>query len=180
MSKLCLLISSQRYKRIKAIISVLSLSLIFFSCKKEDSILYTRVGVTKLTILNFPSKNSSGNDWDGLTNGYYPDIYFDITKSGTNTSLYTLATSNRYENVTAGDLPISWSSTSGAPFFIMSDLSQAIDVDMYDFDSLSSNDYIGTTTFKFFNYTSGSNRYPASITITANGISVKLDLVWLQ
>jgi hypothetical protein len=159
----------------------LSLSLILFSCKKEDdSIRYTKVSITKLTILNFPANNSSGDDWDGFTNGYYPDILFKITKSGTATSLYTLADASRYENVTAGDLPVSWSSGSGAPFFVLSDLSQAIDVDLYDFDSVSSNDYIGTATFNFLNYTSGSNKYPGSITISANGTSVKLDLIWLQ
>lgn len=156
------------------------LALILFSCKKDSSstVSYSKVSITKLTILASPPKNSSGGDWDNALAGYYPDVYFKITKAQTTETLFSLAVSSRHENLTQADLPIAWAAQSGAPFFTLSTLSQAIDVDLYDYDSLSTDEYMGSATFNFLAYTTGSNRYPSSVTVTSNGISIKLDLTW--
>ncbi len=153
------------------------------SCSKKDSIpekVYTKVSVTKLTINSFPAGDASGYNWDNLLNGTYPDVYFKITNSGTSTALFSLATSNRIENLKVADLPQSWSNTSGAPFFVLSNLAQAVDVDLYDYDYATTDQYMGTATFDFTNYTTGSTKYPSTVTITSGSTSIKLDLIWLE
>lgn len=159
-----------------------AISLLLISCKKDSpsTVSYSKVSITKLTVLAYPDKKPSGADWDNALAGYYPDVYFDITKSGTTETLYSLDVANRKENMTQADLPVSWSTSSGSAFFTLTNLSQAVDVDLYDFDSLSADEYMGTATFNFQNYTSGSNRYPSTITATSNGVSIKLNLTWIQ
>ncbi|MFN4892342.1 MAG: hypothetical protein ACK5G0_01090 [Bacteroidota bacterium] len=156
--------------------------LFFYSCKKDSPapVSYTKVSVTKLTILASPATNNSGGDWDNALAGYYPDVYFKITNTGTTTALYSLPVANRQENMKQSDLPVSWAASSGAPFFVLSNLSQVVDVDLYDYESIGSDEYMGSATFNFSSYTSGSNSYPPSITVTTNRMSIKLDLIWLQ
>jgi hypothetical protein len=136
--------------------------LFFYSCKKDSPapVSYTKVSVTKLTILASPATNNSGGDWDN--------------------ALYSLPVANRQENMKQSDLPVSWAASSGAPFFVLSNLSQVVDVDLYDYESIGSDEYMGSATFNFSSYTSGSNSYPPAITVTTNRMSIKLDLIWLQ
>lgn len=166
----------------KILFAALTIMLIS-SCSKKDetpSVVYTKVSVTKMTITSFPAGDASGYNWDNSLNGTYPDVYFKITNSGTTNSLFSLATSNRYENLQVANLPVFWSNNSGAPFFVLSDLTQAVDVDLYDYDYLTTDQYMGSTTFNFMNYTTGSNKYPTSVTTNNGSVSVKLDLIWLQ
>jgi hypothetical protein len=167
----------------KRIIFSLAISLLFFSCKKDSTpnVTYSKVSITKLTVLGFPPSDANGLLWDNALNGNYPDIYFDITNSGSTTSLLSSSTvSLRYENVTQADLPKAWGGSGGAAFFELSNLSQAVDVDLYDYDYLTQDQYMGTCTFNFSSYTTGSNRYPSQATVTSGGLSIKLDLVWKQ
>jgi PKD repeat protein len=148
------------------------------------AIVYTKVSVTQLTIIDFPETKSDGSNWDGSLQGTFPDVYFQITKSGTTTSLYNLPVANRIENLRKVDLPKSWSKTDGTPFFILNDLTQAIDVDLYNYNSTSTDDYMGSTSFNFTNYTTGSNKYPTTVTTTKNlspnrNVTIKLDLIWI-
>lgn len=152
-------------------------------CSKKETtpdVVYSKVSVTKMTIINYPIGDANGLSWDAAINGTYPDVYFKITNSGTTTALFSLSTSNRAENLKISDLPYGWVGTSGAPFFVLSDLTQAVDVDLYDYDSVGSDQYMGSSTFNFNNYTTGSNKYPTSITVTNGSVSIKLDLIWLQ
>ena len=148
------------------------------------AIVYTKVSVTKTTIIDFPETKSDGSNWDGSLQGTFPDVYFKITNSGTTTELYSLPTANRIENLRKVDLPKSWSKTDGTPFFILNDLTQAIDVDLYNYNSTSADDYMGSTSFNFTNYTTGSNKYPTTVTTTKNlspnrNVTIKLDLIWI-
>jgi hypothetical protein len=158
--------------------------MVISSCSKKDestpAVVYTKVSVTKMTINNFPAGDASGYNWDNSLNGTYPDVYFKITNSGTTTALFSLATSSRIENLQVANLPKSWANTSGAPFFVLSDLTQAVDVDLYDYDYATTDQYMGSTTFNFSNYTTGSTKYPTTVTTTNGSVSVTLDLIWLQ
>lgn len=161
-----------------------ALTIMFISsCSKTDSTpekVYTKVSVSKLTILNYPATKTTGADWDGSLQGTYPDVYFKLTKNGTSNSLYSLATSSRAENLRTIDLPYSWANSSGAPFYVLNDLTQILDVDLYDYESVSSDEYMGTATFNFSNYTTGSTKYPSTLTMTTGSTSIKLDLIWLE
>ena len=138
---------------------------------------YTKVGITQLVILNYPATKPDGSNWDPAINGTFPDVYFDITVSGTSTSLFLLAAANRAENLRTADLPYGWG-TIGTVFYLHNNLSQPIDVDLYDYDSLSSNEYMGTSSFNFSNYTTVTNPYPTTVTITNGQTSIRLSLAW--
>lgn len=169
--------------KLKKIATAMLLAMpIFLGCKKEDdpAIVYSKVSITRLTILNFPVSNTTGGDWDSFITGTYPDVYFKITKSGTNTSLFDLNVSSRAEDLQLSNLPYSWFGTGGTSFFALTDLSQQIDVDLFDFDSTSGDEYMGTATFNFSNYTTGGSAYPQSITINNGFVSIKLDVTWQQ
>jgi hypothetical protein len=160
--------------------SVLVSALMGCSKDTELSKSYTRVGISKLTIVNYPQVNDNGDDWDSSLSGVYPDVYFRLTKSGTVDALYTLATSSRLENLRVVDLPRSWADPNGGTFYVLGDLNQAVDVNLYDYDSINSDEYIGTVTVDFGDYTSGSSKYPSTITKTSGSVSVKLEVVWLE
>lgn len=140
---------------------------------------YTRVGISSLSILNYPSVASTGANWDPAINGTFPDVYFVFTPTGTTTNLYALPVSSRAENLRIADLPHTWTSTPlGTSFYLHNDLNQIIDVDLYDYDSVSSNEYMGTATFNFRNYVTVNNPYPSSVTITNGQVSIRLGLIW--
>ena len=63
-------------------------------------------------------------------------------------------------------------------FYQHNTLSQAIDIDLYDYDSVGSNEYMGTSSFNFSNYTTVTNPYPTTITTTSGSTSIKLTLIW--
>lgn len=164
-------------------ILIVTLATLFNSCSKDggtSSKVYSRVGISRLTILSYPQTLPYGDDWDDALTGVYPDIYFRITKSGTIAALYALPTSSRKENLRVVDLPFSWSQNSGGTFFTHNDLNQAIDIDLYDYDSTTSDEYIGTVTVDFNDYITGSSKYPGTITKTLGSVSVKLELAWLE
>lgn len=152
---------------------------IMTGCKKNDPapppITYSKVAITKVTLLGI-SNGNNGVNWDNPLAGNYPDVYFEITQAGTNNIIYALPTGQRAENIQNSDLPKSWAFSS--PYLVITNLTSSIDVDLWDFDSLSANEYMGTTEFNFANYTTGTNKYPPSATVTSGSYIVKLDFNW--
>lgn len=148
------------------------------SCKKkDDGISYSKVSITKFTILNFPATQIAGGSWDDALSGTYPDVYFTIRKSGLNDYLYSLDKNSRIINLQASGLPAYWSN-NGSAFFTLGSIYQKIDLDLWDYDGLSSDEYIGYVTVDFTDYTSGGNKYPSTIIKTNGFVSIKLDLIW--
>lgn len=139
---------------------------------------YTSVGISSLTILNYPATKTDGSNWDPSVNGTFPDVYFNLTVSGTVNSLYSLPVANRYEDLRVSDLPKAWSNTTGTVFYSHANLNQIMDVDLYDYDSLTPSEYMGTATFDFRNYMTVTNPYPTTVTMTKGSTTVKLGLVW--
>jgi hypothetical protein len=172
----------------KKAISILSVIIVLVclntSCSKSDSsspvVSYSKVSISGLTILNYPATKSDGTNWDSGLNGTFPDVYFKVTKSTTTDELFSLAVGSRFENLRVTDLPKGWANSTGAPFLVLSDLSQNIDIDLYDYESVGTDEYIGTSTFVISDYISGNNKYPSSITATNGSISIKLDLIWIK
>lgn len=187
--------NNQKQSKMKNTISIFSILAIFLflntSCSKSDSssnptnntpaVTYSKVSITNLTILNYPATKTDGGNWDSGLSGTFPDVYFKITKSDDLTSeLYSLPIDNRFENLRVIDLPKGWVGANGAPFLVLSDLLQNIDIDLYDYESIGTDEYIGSSTFVINDYTSGNNKYPSVITATNGSISIKLDLIWIK
>jgi len=149
------------------------------SCKKSDpGPTYSRVAINRVTIQNFPGDNA-GSTWDNALNGYDPDVYFQITNSGTSNVLYTIGSGNRVENLTSSDIPYGWFNSNGSAIYTCNNLNQAIDIDLWDYDYATSDEYMGSATCLFSNYTSGSNKYPSTVNVTNGSVSIQLELAWM-
>lgn len=146
---------------------------------------YTKVGIEVLQIDKYPATKSDGSDWDGSLQGTYPDVYFEIVKSSDYSMIYSLATTSKKENLRTVDLPSSWKSTvAGSPFC---DLITGVDfdVDLYDYESVSTDEYIGTAQFNWSNISTISNPYPSTIQSSTFGgvaskVGVTLKLIWKE
>ena len=130
----------------------------------------TKVKITKVTVTDLPFLTSGGASWD-FSGG--PDVFFNITNQLNNILLN--GTTSRISDVTSAMLPLSWTLTSA---YEITDFGAARYIDLWDFDSPDADDYIGYVGFLMSNYTSAANPYPATVTQTQNGITVKLDLIW--
>lgn len=139
---------------------------------------YTRVGITEVAILDYPPTKTNGDNWDSAASGTFPDVYFEITPNAQTTLLYTLPVASRFENLRNSDLPRGWSNTNGSALYTHNSLSQPIDIDLYDYESVGTDEYMGTATFDFRNYISASNPYPSTVTVTNGRISIRLKLAW--
>jgi PKD repeat protein len=139
---------------------------------------FTKVGISALTILAYPATKTNSDNWDSAASGTFPDVYFAGTVSGTTTVLYSLPVASRLENLRVSDLPKGWSSTTGGSFYTHTNLDQKIDFDLYDFESVGTDEYIGTATFNFREYVTVNNPYPTTATITNGTVTIKLTLIW--
>lgn len=148
----------------------------FSSCKKEVMIPKS-VNIKSVTVLNFPESNSSGNPWDGSLQGSYPDVYFQIRDINSNI-IYTHPSSLRKENIRKSDLPFTWNSTTN--FVSFSNLDQGISIVLYDFESLTSDDFMGgvktNTTFRSL---VADGDLPKEMSLSFGEYSFRLGLEWV-
>jgi PKD repeat protein len=130
---------------------------------------YTKAFIKKVSVSAIPFINpSTGTGWDSSTG---PDVYFKITNSSG--YVYYDGSGSIVWDVTQGMLPISW--TFASPYYQVPDFNANFYIDLYDYDFPSSDDYIGWCGgFLMSSYSS----YPATVSKTANGITVTLDIQW--
>jgi PKD repeat protein len=130
---------------------------------------YTKVLIKKVTVSVMPFIDpGSGGGWDV---GSGPDVYFNIVNSSNN--IYYNGASYVVLDVTQSMLPISLPIAS--PYFQVPDINSAIFIDLWDYDTASSDDYIGWCGgFLMSSYTN----YPTTVSKTANGITVTLYILW--
>jgi PKD repeat protein len=154
---------------------------------KNISILkpYTKVGIEVLTINKYPATKVDGTDWDGSFSGTYPDVYFEIVNSTDQSSIYSLATTSRIENLRTVDLPKGWSSTVSGTAFCDLLKNVDFDVDLYDFESLGTDEYIGTAEFQWSKISTTSTPYPSTVESSVyNGstskVGITLKLIWKE
>ncbi len=141
---------------------------------------YSKMSITKVTLLSYPPSTPNGSTWDTPSFGTFPDIFFQLTIENTATSLYTMSVNGRFDNVSNAMLPANWTATPpGAPIYTATNLTQGIDVDLYDYDSnMAINDFMGTCNFKPSTFTTGANAYPATITLVNGSLSFRLEVTW--
>lgn len=133
---------------------------------------YTRCIITSVTITAFPATTSTGAGWDNTS---APDLFFNVIDSVSTIKYNNSA--NVKTDVLQPQLPVTWSLT---PTYGLSGTSiyAARYIDLWDYDAVVSNDYIGNVGFRLSNYISLPNPYPSSITISQNGITATLQLTW--
>lgn len=146
---------------------------------------YTGVSITKIVVKEVCPKNLSftTDDWDAKTptaDYGYPDVFPRVTWNGTTTALWS--SSNYVLNASPAKMPISFTPTS----LILSDLSRAVDIDLYDYESSTIlPEYMESCTFKPTDYNKGADAYPTTVRlIKENGAGlnqkyeIELTLSW--
>jgi len=130
----------------------------------------TQAYIKKITISAMPFIDpNNGSGWD-YSNG--PDVYFDI-EDYPGTVYHSYNTSEIIYDVTQSSLPIYWN--FAAPYFHVPDINSALYIGLADYDYPDSDDFIGWSQgFTLSSYTT----YPPTITITANNITITLDIQW--
>jgi len=134
------------------------------------------VSIMDISILNFPETDDLGNNWDNSFSGSYPDVYFKITDA--TSSLFTLNTTDRFENLRKFDLPKTFVAPTNG-FYTFTDLNSNFGISLYDYESIGSDQFMGgvlrNSTFKKL-YEDGN--LPSSITLTYGSYSFEVSLKW--
>lgn len=128
-----------------------------------------KVFLQTVTIDAFPPLNATGGDWDFNS---YPDVYFTISDSVTNI-MYSPTT--YFENLNPANLPVQWPPFS--PEFQFTNWNKKYYIDLWDYDTFSSSDYMGfTNEFKINQLVT----YPSTLQLqnTSGTIKVRLTLRW--
>jgi PKD repeat protein len=131
----------------------------------------TKVKIMNVTVTGMPFTSSNGSGWDPVDG---PDVYYKITDFA-NTVLFNSTSSSRKNNITINSLPISWQLTTP---FETTNLTDFRFIELWDYDTLDPDDYIGYAGFDFSSYKSSANPYPSTISSTNAGITITLDLIW--
>lgn len=160
-------------------IAILSIAIMVFGCSKDDEptapaeVVKTKVKITGYKVENFPFVTSGGLGWDGI--GGLPDVFVGLF-NGT-TLVYV---SNTVNNVPQSGLPLSESFVP--PYYLVPSFSNTINVVVMDNDQndtpSNADDEIGYVPFIMSDYTTGTNKYPQTVTKTANGVTATLLLTW--
>lgn len=158
---------------------MLGMAMVVFGCSKDDTpstpaeVVKTKVKVTGYRIDNFSFVAPDTFGWDGI-NGL-PDVYSGFFNGNT----LMIQQSNIINNCTSSMLPITVNFNSA---YQVPNFSNTINIVVMDSDNStlwsSTDDEIGYVPYIMSDYTSGANKYPPSVTKTANGVTVKLFLTW--
>ena len=126
----------------------------------------TKCYLKKVTITAMPFTDGSGAGWD-IYNG--PDVFIEITNA--NNVVYQTGTT--VSNVTSSMLPLTWNWSTPWQF---PSLTTNYYVDLTDYDTPDPNDYIGWCgPFKMSDY---MTTFPTTMTKTANGITITIEVQW--
>ena len=129
---------------------------------------YTKVTITKITLYSMPANKSNGTTWDPFDG---PDVYLTITDS---LDIVKWDGSGAIaNNLTSSMFPVAYSCNYWTTNFYATRY-----IDLWDYDTFGSNEYINWVSFIPSKYISLPNPYPANVTLTENQITIKLDLLW--
>ncbi|MCB0606317.1 MAG: hypothetical protein KDD12_01295 [Lewinella sp.] len=96
-----------------------------------------RVIISNIQLLKFPELKTDGRRWDNYWGGYLPDVYF-VIKNVTAKKIMYSNPSRRIENLKLHG------TAEFSPGFVINDLTQTYAICLYDYDSITENDLIGS------------------------------------
>ncbi|MBW1655513.1 PKD domain-containing protein [Flavobacterium quisquiliarum] len=133
----------------------------------------TTVKITKVTVAEMPFSDENGNKWDSF------NVQFSIVDEET----YKDQTSSSvFKNISKTQLPLSWTLSSPK---VITDLSKEYEFSISRIEGLFGYRIGGHMFAKMIDYTTGTNKYPNTITLEYNDPSVPnqkvtfiLDINW--
>jgi hypothetical protein len=157
-------------------IAILSVAIMVFGCSKDDDssstpveVVKTKVKLTRIEVPSYPSKA-----WDI---GSLPD-FFALILNENNQLISTSTTDWNINPSTSYPFFVSYNN----PLQITNLSSGVLKIGFFDNDSddplAGDDDFIGTVVFNISDYTSGTDKYPTTITKTQNSVTCKLFLTW--
>ncbi len=152
----------------KLIYSFLFAVVLMSSCQKKDDATpdATNVTITSVKVITMPLTDN-GSAWDA-TDGSGADVYFKIE----NASTVFYSHPQYVQNVTSALLPFIQTITNG---YKLPSLNQSYNIGLYDYDSLSSDDFISSISFLPSDY---KKDRPASKTFTNGLVQVEVSFSW--
>jgi hypothetical protein len=96
-----------------------------------------------------------------------------ISKSNIFDNIVKLSITDCYNNLTLSLLPVAFNCN-----YLHTNLFSTRFIDLWDYETFGSNEYINYVSFIASNFISLPTPYPANVTLTQNQITVKLDLLW--
>jgi hypothetical protein len=136
------------------------------------------VSITSLKIKNFPETDENGENWDGSFQGSFPDVYFALL-NGSDQIIYTLPTDQRLENLRKADLPVTFNNNTTNGFYTFDNIDQGFSILLYDYESLSSDQYMGgVKTTTTFSSRIGSGNLPNIINLSYGQYDFEVGLKW--
>ncbi|HNB13592.1 MAG TPA: hypothetical protein PKY09_11880 [Bacteroidia bacterium] len=136
---------------------------------------YSKAVITKIAINKIPSIKSTGEPWDNPFGNNLPDIYYIITdKNGQ--ILRSLNPMERKEDVNPQNLPVYFSLTGKG--FVLDDLKETIFIFLYDYDSVTDPDKVGSVGFKLSDYMFGKDAYKEQITKANGNTEISISVKW--
>ena len=189
-------------KLIKLSLAVILAAILFTACSNEDNPLGPNdpgngggdpvvintpqyLKLTKIILTRFPLNKANGDKWDyhvfSNSPTRRPDIYVELSKAGSGTSVYKSDTredalfESLYDNFVFTD-PAS-SNGGSLPHDIP--MNQTYDIDVMDDDGLSANDWMGSVTIDPPAYYNNDNATHLYKTLTSGEITIKIEGRWI-
>jgi len=141
------------------------------SASKQLTITPGKVFVEKITIDQIPFTDVSGTGWDY---GDGPDLYPNFVDN--NNILVSFRTSYA-NNITTSSLPLAWTMN---PKYEITDWTKAFFVDLWDYDPLNDDDYIGYLYGFKINDVISQSSYTTTVSLqdASSSIKVRVTLKW--
>lgn len=151
-------------------ILLLSASSIFLTgCSKDSTSQepnYTNFKITSINVTSMSFLDNSSAGWDPFDG---PDIYFNITDGSTT---LVSGSSSRHSDVLTSELPIGWNLTTAHE---ITNLSVSRKIEIWDYDTLDPNDFIGSVSFNLTDHKSG---YPKKIVKSNGQLTIEIAGEW--
>ena len=156
-------------------LAMLLMITLFFGCSKDSptaapaEVVKTKVKLTRIEVPSYPSAN-----WDV---GSLPDFCAIILNEnnqiiGTSSTDWNINPSISYPFFVDFSTPLQVTNLSGG----------VLNIGIFDDDSddplAGADDLIGSIAFNISDYTTGTNKYPSTVTKVQNGVTCKLFLTW--
>ncbi len=140
----------------------------------------TQASIASITIVKFPAKRPNGSDWDPVSEGTHPDVYFGLDYVGTLTPIGAKYTTYRIENLQGSSLPISFIPVGGGVFLTRTsaNLYTAFDVNLFDYEASGPDEVMGGLTFTIGSFKTSTNPYPTNVEMTNGLYTIRLGLIW--